>query len=385
MNLVSRRDLTVVVRDRYWRASKKEKIKILDEFVENTGYHRKYALALLHNRVRRRAATGRRRKRIYTPDVVDALTFIWKKMRYPSSHRLQPFIPEMISVLERHQELHLLPTTCQLLVRISPATIDRLLKPTRQRMVPHGRSTTKPGTLLKKSIPIRTWADWDDLKAGFVEIDLVAHCGESTTGKYLETLDVVDVATGWCECIVPLNQGQQAIFAALLEIRQRFPVPVLGIDSDNDGAFINEHLKRYCDEEKLTFTRSRPYKKNDQAHVEGKNWTAVRQYVGYDRFEGELARLALNDVYKDLRLYINFFQPMMKLKEKIRVDGKVKKVYDVAQTPYQRVLASSDVREEDKQKLRALYPTLNPVKLLDRVETQLEKLWRIHAIRPRSE
>jgi hypothetical protein len=385
MNLVSRRDLTHVVRDRYWRASKKEKSKILDEFVENTGYHRKYALALLHNRVPRRMGTGRRRKRLYTPDVVDALTFIWKVSHYSGSHRLHPFLPEMIAALERHGELHLLPRTRQLLLQISPATMDRLLKPARQRMVPHGRSTTKPGTLLKKSIPIRTWADWDDLKPGFVEIDLVAHCGESSAGKYLETLDVVDVATGWCECIVPRNQGQEAIFTALLEIRQRLPVPLLGLDSDNDGAFINEHLKRYCDQEGLAFTRSRPYKKNDQAHVEGKNWTVVRQYIGYDRFEGDVARLALNALDKDLRLYVNFFQPMMKLKEKMRVDGKVKKVYDVAQTPYQRVLASPDVTEEDKQTLRDLYPTLNPVKLLDAIERHLEKLWRIYATRPRPE
>lgn len=385
MRLVSRRDLTHTVRDRYWRASKKEKIKILDEFVENTGYHRKYALALLHNRVQQRLSTGRRRKRIYTPEVVDVLTFIWTKMRRCGSRRLHPFMPEIISVLEHHDELHLFPTTRQLLVQMCPATIDRLLKPARQRMIPHGRSTTKPGTLLKTSIPIRTWADWDDLKPGFVEIDLVAHCGESTAGKYLETLDVVDVATGWCECIVPRNQGQQAIFAALLEIRQRFPVPWLGIDSDNDGAFINEHLKRYCDEEKLTFTRSRPYKKNDQAHVEGKNWTVVRQYVGYARYEGDAARMALNALHKDLRLYINFFQPMMKLKETMRVDGKVKKVYDVAQTPYQRVLASPDIKEEDKQRLRTLYPTLNPVQLLDAIETQLDKLWQTHATRTRPE
>ena len=385
MDIVSRRGLTKVVRDRYGSATKKDKIKILDEFVQNTGYHRKHALALLHNRVPRRASTGRRRKRIYTPEVVDALIFIWEKMRHPSSHRLHPFILDMLSALEYHNEFHVLPTTGQLLMQMSPATIDRLLKPARRGLVPHGRSTTKPGTLLKKSIPIRTWADWDDLKPGFVEIDLVAHCGESTEGKYLETLDVVDVATGWCECIVPRNQGQQAIFAALLEIQQRFPVPLLGIDSDNDGAFINAHLKRYCDEEKITFTRSRPYKKNDQAHVEGKNWTAVRQYVGYMRFEGDLARIALNALYKDLRLYINFFQPMMKLKEKIRVDGKVKKVYDVAQTPYQRVLASPDVSMEAKQKLRALYPTLNPVKLLDAIEKQLERLWQQHGVRSRPE
>ena len=302
MNLMSRRELSKVVRDRYGRANKKEKIKILDEFVSNTGYHRKYALALLHNRVRPRVGTGRRRQRIYTPEVVDALTFIWQVSRHSGSRRLHPFLPEMVRVLEYHDELHLFPTTRQLLLQMSPATMDRLLKPARRARIPHGRSTTKPGTLLKKSIPIRTWEHWDDLKPGFVELDLVAHCGESTEGHYLETLDVVDVATGWCECVTPRNQGQQAVFTALLEIRQRFPIPLLGIDSDNDGAFINEHLKRYCDQEKLAFTRGRPYKKNDQAHVEGKNWTVVRQYIGYARYEGDVARVLLNALYRDMRL-----------------------------------------------------------------------------------
>ena len=381
MTLVSRRELTKTVRDRYWRADTKTKRTILDEFVSNTGYHRKYALALLHKPVPPRLSTGRRRPHTYTPDVVDALTLIWKTEHHPGSHRLHPFIPALVDAMERHGEIHLLPTTRRLLLQISPATIDRLLKPARRALAPHGRSTTKPGTLLKKSIPIRTWADWDDLKPGFAEIDLVAHCGESTTGKYLETLDVVDVATGWCECIVPQNQGQQAIFAALLEIRQRFAVPIVGIDSDNDGAFINNYLKRYCDDEKITFTRSRPYKKNDQAHVEGKNWTVVRQYVGYDRFEGDAARMALNDLYRDLRLYINYFQPMMKLQEKIRVDGKVKKVYDTAQTPYQRVCASSDVSADIKQKLQEIYLTLNPVRLHNKIKAQLDHIWTMYAVR----
>jgi hypothetical protein len=380
MNLVSRRELTRIVRARYWRASRKERSRILDEFIANTGYHRKYALALLHNRVPQRPPTHRRRKRIYTQEVVDALTFIWKVCNHIGSYRLHPFLPEMLTVLEWHDELHVSSTIQRLLLQMSRSTIDRLLKPARRGLVPRGRSTTKPGTLLKRSIPIRTWAEWDDARPGFVELDLVAHCGESTQGEYLETLNCVDVATGWCECIVPRNQGQQAVFAALLETRQRLPVPLLGIDSDNDGAFINNHLKRYCDQEQLTFTRGRSYQKNDQAHVEGKNWTVVRQFVGYARHEGDLARLALNALYRDLRLYVNFFQPMMKLKEKTRVDGKVRKVYDTAQTPYQRVLASPDVSEEDKRKLRELYRTLNPVKLYDRIQQQLDKLWKMHAI-----
>ena len=382
MTLVGRRELLNAVRDRYWRASKKEKRSILDEFVANTGYHRKYALALLHGRTPPPAAGPRLRKHIYTQEVTDALTVIWKVCDCIASRRLQPFLPEMVSVLTSQGEISLSETTRHLLVTMSRSTIDRLLKPVRQRMVRHGRSTTKPGTLLKKSIPIRTWADWDDAKPGFLEIDLLAHCGEHTEGQYLATLNCVDVATAWCECMIPRNRGQEAVRAALHEIRQRLPMPLLGIDSDNGAEFINDHLKRYCDQEKLVFTRSRPYKKNDQAHVEGKNWTVVRRYVGYDRYEGEMARLALNALYKDVRLYVNFFQPVMKLKEKTRLDGKVKKVYDTAQTPYQRVLASPDVSQDNKDKLTALYQTLNPAALYDKIQRQLRYIWERHALRP---
>jgi len=387
MDIVSRRALTKVVRDRYWRASEKEKHTILDEFVANTGYHRKYALALLHKRSRPPASEGqRRRTRTYTQEVADALIFIWEVCHHIGPRRLQPFLQEMVPALERHGEIVLTAATRQLLLTMSISTVDRLLKPARRRLTPHGRSTTKPGTLLKKRIPIRTWAGWDDAKPGFLEVDLVAHCGESTSGAYLETLDCVDVATAWCECLVPRNQGQQAVFAALVEVRQRLPMPLLGIDSDNDSAFINRHLERYCVQEKLTFTRGRAYQKNDQAHVEGKNWTVVRQFVGYDRYEGDVARAELNALYKDLRLYVNFFQPVRKLKEKTRrLDGKVKKVYDRAQTPYQRVLASPDVTDADKDKLRVLYLTLNPVTLHNAIEKQLDHLWQMHVTRHRPE
>jgi len=382
MTLVGRRELLKAVRDRYWRASKKGKKGILDEFVANTGYHRKYALALLHGRTPVPAGGPRVRTPIYTQEVTDALTGIWKVCDCIASRRLQPFLPEMVAVLTAQGELEVSETTRHLLLTMSRSTIDRLLKPARQRMVRHGRSTTKPGTLLKKSIPIRTWADWDDARPGFLEIDLVAHCGESTDGEYLATLNCVDVATAWCECMVPRNRGLEAVRAALEEIRQRLPMPLLGIDSDNGAEFINDHLKRYCEREKLTFTRSRPYKKNDQAHVEGKNWTVVRRYVGYDRYEGILARLALNALYTDVRLYVNFFQPVMKLKEKTRLDGKVKKVYDTAQTPYQRVLASTDVTQDNKDTLTALYQTLNPAELYDSIQRQLRDIWDRHALRP---
>lgn len=390
LTLTTRQELTKSVRDRYWRASRKQRILILDQFVADTGYHRKYALALLsrHRRGGRKAdasappAAGvRRRRHVYTQEVVDALVYIWKACDYIGSKRLQPFVPEMVTVLERHGELTLPSQTKDLLLRVSRPTIDRLLKPSRRARIPHGRSTTKPGTLLKKQIPIRTWADWDDAKPGFLEIDLVAHTVESTEGDYLATLNCVDITTAWCECMIPRNRGDQAVCAALDEIRQRLPMPLRGVDSDNGPEFINNHLKRYCAAKKVTFTRSRPYTKNDQAHVEGKNWTVVRRFVGYDRYEGDLARVEINDLYKDIRLYVNFFQPVMKLVSKTRVDGKVKKVYDKAQTPYQRVLLSPDITQESKDALRALYETLNPVALYDQIQRKLHHIWTVHARR----
>jgi hypothetical protein len=363
MTLMSRREMVDEARKRYWRAGKKEKTRILNEFVLYTKYHRKYALALLNDHHAHHKASIRRRKRTYTQGVTDALTVIWKICDHIASRRLHPFVPEMVRILEQYGALQLIPATRELLLTVSRTTIDRLLRPARRALVPHGRTTTKPGTLLKKSIPIRTWADWDDAKPGFMEIDLVAHCGESTDGQYLATLDCVDVSTGWCECLVPLNRGELAVRAALEEIRTRLPMPLLGVDSDNGPEFINSHLKRYCDDEKLTFTR----------------WTVVRRYVGYDRYEGDLARLALNELYKDVRLYVNFFQPVMKLIAKTRVDGKVKKEYDTAKTPYQRVQASADVSQERKAKLMAEYQTLNPVVLYDRIQKQLERIWKLSA------
>jgi hypothetical protein len=389
LTLTTRKELTKEVRDRYWRASRKQKTLILDQFVADTGYHRKYALAVLHQNPRHGRTAGlsttgavgvRRRRRIYTQDVTDPLVFIWKTCDYIGSKRLHPFLPEMVRVLESNGELCLPDQTKQLLLTMSRATIDRLLKPARRGRIPHGRSTTKPGTLLKKSIPIRTWNDWDDAKPGFLEIDLVAHTVESTEGEYLATLNCVDISTAWSECMIPRNRSEHAVREALEEIGQRLPMPLLGIDSDNGAEFINNHLKRYCDREHITFTRSRPYKKNDQAHVEGKNWTVVRRFLGYGRYEGDVARIEINALYQDIRLYVNFFQPVMKLESKTRIDGKVKKVYDTAKTPYQRVLASADITQDTKDALTTLYKTLNPVALYGRIQTQLHHIWEVHSI-----
>ena len=238
-------------------------------------------------------------------------------------------------------------------------------------------STTRAGRLLKHQVPIRTFAEWDAARPGFTEIDLVAHGGDSAHGEYVHTLTLVDVATGWCEFRAVPYRSQRDVFAALQVQRERLPFPLLGIDSDNDGAFINAHLLRYCEAEHLTFTRSRPNKKNDQCHVEEKNGSVVRRTIGYDRYEGEPATRAFNALYDGLRLWVNFFQPSMKLVAKHRLGSTVRKTYDRPQTPYQRVLASPHVSEQDKQVLRDIFQALNPLALRQELDRRLEAVWHL--------
>jgi hypothetical protein len=266
--------------------------------------------------------------------------------------------------------------TRELLLKISRATIDRCLQPARfeQRK---GLSTTKPGSLLKKAIPIRTFADWDDARPGFLEIDLVAHCGGSVAGQYLNTLTAVDISTGWVECVPILYRSQIMVSAAVCKLRERLPFPLLGLDSDNGGEFINETLYRYCLQEEITFTRSRPYKKNDQAHVEQKNWSIVRRLIGYDRFETQEELDLLDATYEQLRFYSNFFQPVLKLTSKERVGDKIIRRHDVAATPYQRVLQSEQVSIQVKANLIHLYLQLNPVTLRKDIDTLVGKFWKV--------
>ena len=371
-----KRELLEAVRPRYLRANKADKARILDEFVATTGYHRKYAIRLLKRGVKPCRSKKPGRSKTYQGEVVIALVKIWAICDEICSRRLHPFLPEIVAVLERHGELKLSEATKRLLLQMSRATLDRCLQSVR-RQPRRGLSTTKPGTLLKQAIPVRTFADWNEARPGFVEIDLVAHCGDSTHGEYLNTLNVVDVFTGWSECLVLANRSQQQVSAAMERLRQRLPFPLLGIDSDNDSAFINDNLYRYCQREHITFTRSRPYKKNDQAHVEQKNWSVVRRLIGYDRYELPQALDLLEAIYQDRRLYVNFFQPVLKLVEKRRVGSQAIKKYDTARTPYQRVLESPDVPEETKERLCQLYLTLNPVTLRQRINENLDKLWQL--------
>lgn len=378
MTRASIEELVDSIRPRYRQADRAVKGGILDEFVAITGYHRKHAIRLLGNGHRPAGSRGRGRPKIYGPEVKSALVHVWEILERPCSRRLHPFLPEIVDVLTRQGDFPFPEQTRRLLLGIGRATIDRLLHS--QRLL-HGQyprwRTTKPGSFLKKAIPVRTFADWNDARPGFCEIDLVFHCGQSVQGKHLFTLNVVDVTTGWSEPIALPRRSHRAVCDAINQLRRRLPFPLLGIDSDNDSAFINKDLYRYCRLEHITFTRCRPYKKNDQAHVEQKNWSAVRRLIGYDRYESTEALALIQAIYRDWRLYSNFFQPVLKLVHKARVGSKVRKRYDQARTPYQRVLASSQVDEQYKQPLRQLYATLNPVALQQRIHQNQDKLWEL--------
>ena len=370
------------LRKRYFRAAKEEKGKMLDEFTQVTGLHRKAAIRLL-NRPDAPGGNKRHGRPAMYKDVLQPLIAIWEASDRLCSKRLQPFLPEMIRVLRQHGEQQIDASKEAQLCRISPSTIDRLLRPCRKLGGRRGLTTTRPGSLLKSSIPIRTFADWQENKPGFMEIDLVAHCGETTEGFYLNTLCAVDVASGWTECLPVWGKGQERVGGAVHRVRQRLPFPLLGLDSDNGSEFINQHLFTYCQREKISFTRSRSYKKNDSCYVEQKNGNVVRRLVGYDRYTSKAAYQCLERLYDSVRLYMNFFQPTMKLVSKTRHGAKVNKAYDTARTPYQRLLEAGMLTEVKQQKLAATYHGLNPVLLLKQINSNLEQLWRL-AVRPAS-
>jgi len=283
----------------------------------------------------------------------------------------------MVKVLRQYGEQRISAFLEEQLCQMSPSTIDRLLRPYRKIGGRKSFSTTRPGSLLKSCIPIRTFADWQENKSGFMETDLVAHCGESVEGFYLNTLCAVDVASGWTECLPVWGKWQEKVRQSVHRMRQHLPFPLLGIDSDNGSEFINRCFYNYCRDEKITFTRSRSYKKNDSCHVEQKNGNVVRRLVGYERYASKAAFECLGRVYDLARLYINFFQPTMKLVSKSRHGAKVHKVYDTARTPYQRLVQSGILTEAKQTALAATYHGLNPVLLLKQINDNLEKLWRL--------
>jgi hypothetical protein len=372
----SRQELLNAVRARYAQAKRREKTVILDELIANSGYNRKYAITLLRHPREAPVRRKRRGKRRYTLPVQAALITVWRSSNCICGKRLVPCLEMFVSALERHGELALEANTRRLLLGMSAATADRLLHHERQNKG-RGLGTTKPGTLLKKSIPIRTFADWDDKRPGFFEADLVAHCGDSTAGDYVHTLVLVDVATGWTDLEALEHRSQKAVTAAIDRIRQRLPYPMLGLDSDNGAEFINGTLARYCALHHITFTRSRPYKKNDQPYVEQKNWSVVRRMVGYHRYEGPRATRQMQNLYDHLRPFVNHFQPLMKMIAKNRIGSRLYKQYDTARTPFQRVLDVPEASADSKAQLQRQHLSLNPAAQLHHIHQLQEQLWRL--------
>ena len=371
LTMRQRKALTKEVLERYKRSSKREKSKILNEFVSNTKYNRSYARRLfvgkntklkIHKGIlKRKNYSGR--ERIYDRDFFFALRKFWLAADQICGQRLKPFIPELSKILEEKHELKISKTIRKKLTNVGSATIDRILSHEKKKYELKGRSTTKPGTLLKHSIPIRTFEDWDDKRVGFEEADLVAFCGDSVRGEYINGLNLIDVATYWVSLEAFIGKAQIRVHAALDKIKKRLPFPILGFDSDNGGEFINGLMKRYCDFNKITFTRIRPYKKNDNCFVEQKNYTVLRRFVGYKRYETEKQLKIIQEMLKLVEAYVNFFQPSMKLIEKHRNGAKVKKKYDTAKTPYKRLKESGVLKSEKEKELDRIYRSLNPMDL----------------------
>jgi hypothetical protein len=367
----------------YLRADRKEKKRILDEFCQTTGYHRKSAIRLLRHAPKEQGKR-RGRRREYGGEVAAALQVAWEATDCICSKRLAPFLPELAPLLERHGELVLSAQTRAQLLRISPSTIDRLLARYRGRGGQRGRSTTRPTSALQELIPVRSYAQKWHSRLGEIEVDLVAHCGRSTEGFYLCTLVAVELTTGWTECVAVWGKGQSRVGAGVERVRRRVPFKIISLHSDNGSEFINQLLYAYCQREKIAFSRSRASKKNDQAHVEQRNWSAVRRLVGYERYTSHAAHQQLNKLYELLREQLNFFQPLRKLIPGERVDGKVHKRYDVAQTPYQRLLRQGVADEGERQRLAEQYQSLNPVKLRVQIDEMLRLLWQMAKPDPRT-
>jgi hypothetical protein len=358
----TRAELLEALRQRYQQAPKFEKTKVLDEFVAVAGCHRKHAIRLLTAAVPTASTASAVAQRTYDEAVREALIILWESADRICGNRLKAVLPDLIASLEQHGHLALDPTVRQRLLAASPATIDRLLAPVRGSA--SGHKKRKRPTKPSQQVPIRTFADWNEPPPGYLEIDFVSHGGSSMQGTFLWSLVATDVCSGWIEVVPLLAREQSLVTEGLDVIRRQLPVPVLGIDSDNDGAFINDTLLAYCQQQHLEFTRSRAYQKNDQAWIEQKNGAVVRRFVGYDRLTGVVAGQCLAGLFQAVRLFVNYFQPSFKLRSKTREGAKIKKRYYPPATPCSRLLTHASVMEAAKEMLRSERDRLDPLKLL---------------------
>ena len=371
-----RKAVTKTTALRYARSDRAAKKATLDELCALTKWHRDHARKALRQALLLRQVTPKpRRPLVYGEEVIEALRFCWAVQGTPCGRLLAAALPDLVPRLRRFKELTIEDGTAVLLLKIAPATIDRRLKADRRKLDPRGRSHTKPGTLLKDSIPMRTWAEWDDAVPGFVEIDLVGHEGGNSLGEFCFTLTITDICTGWTETRSVKNKAQKWVFAAIKEATAAFPFPIVGIDSDNGSEFINWELLRWCEQEQLTFTRSRSGNKNDGAHVEQKNWHVVRQTVGYHRYDTAAELELLNRIWALQGQLTNHFGPQQKLVQKIRAGAKITKKYDLPATPYERVLADEGtVRKVVKARLKRENKPLNPAAIQRQVQALCSEL-----------
>lgn len=400
LDIRNKKQITAEIQERYKKASRKQKKVILDEFVALTGYNRNYASRVLrqyygkligsigsgkrkiHYVIGKDKRSKRNRKRFYGGDVTEALKKIWAILDMPCGKRLAPFLPEIILKLESFGEIEIKSATKQKLLEVSASTIDRLLKPIKEKLrIGKGKSFTKPGTLLKHQIPIKTFSDWDDSAPGYLEADLVGHEGGNMQGDFCFSINFVDVATCWDEPVAIKNKAQIWVTNATDKVRGRLPFEILGIDSDNGSEFINNHFFKYCRDHKITFTRSRSYKKNDSCFIEQKNYSVIRRAVGYLRYDTDEELGILNELYSYLRLYINYFIPVRKCLSKTRTGSKIKKNYDESKPPYRRVLEYKSIDDKIKAKLRKVYDGLNPAELKRKITGLQDKLLKLNALK----
>jgi len=390
MNVSARNQYLKELQKRYFQTrSKKEKSSMLDEYCRNTSQNRKYVIRKINSCLSSEPKKGKKRKQIYDGYVREALSKIWEIFDYPCGQRLAPLLKTEVPRLRQLEEVFMSNEVAEKLERISPKTIDRALRHQKEVLHLRRKYHRKRNPLIYQKIPVKA-GDWDRLLPGQVQIDLVEHCGRRASGLFINTVSSCDVATGWWEGEGVMGSGQERTFEALTRIRERTPFGWLHIHPDNDGAFINWHLVAYAEKEQIHFSRSRPFKKNDNNFVEQKNSTHVRGILGHFRYDTEKELTIINKLYRnEWRLYKNFFQPVMKLKEKIRDKGKVHRKYDVPRTPYHRLMESDKVSKIRKSKLKALYLSLNPAELKRNIDVKVKRLYNAyeeknssHAVRP---
>ena len=379
--MAQRKAITTAQAKAWTKATKTEKAAILDAVVQVTGWHRDHARKML-----RRAAAGdpptprtpREPVRRYNADVTQALVRCWALLDGIASKRLAAALPRLLAALERLDRLEMSVEARDQLLTMSPATMDRHLQPYRQGLIAaNGIAHTKPGSLLKSSIPLKTWAEWNDTEPGFIEIDLVGHEGGDNNGAFHYSLNATDIATGWTENRSIPDRSAKCILAALNHIAAAMPFPLLGVDSDNGSEFINDELFHWCTQHKITFTRSRPGNKNDGCHVEQKNWAVVRTVVGYYRYDTASELLLLNEIWRLQSQLTNYFHPQQKLISKVRTGAKVSRKHDKATTPFHRAIDHPSMTPERILALKRTYSLINPAATQRQIEALTAQLFTL--------